>query len=75
MGQMEFVMDAKQLAAWRKTMVERLIFENKLAAYEAIAQVFDLEKFISGEYPVVIYPKNDEQKKALKELIESFKQE
>ena len=51
------------------------IFENKLATYEAISQVFDLEKFISGECPVVIYPKNDEQKKALKELIESFKQE
>ena len=68
-------MDATQLAEWRKNMVERLVFENKLATYEAISQVFDLEKFISGEYPVVIYPKNDEQKKALKELIESFKQE
>ena len=45
-------MDAKQLAAWRKTMVERLIFENKLAAYDAISQVYDLEKFISEENPV-----------------------
>ena len=72
---MEFVMDAKQLAAWRKTMVERLIFENKLAAYDAISQVYDLEKFISEENPVIVYLENDEQKKALNKLIESFKQE
>ena len=68
-------MDAKQLAAWRKTMVERLIFENKLAAYDAISQVYDLEKFISEENPVIVYLENDEQKKALNKLIESFKQE
>ena len=43
--------------------------------YKEKSVTFDLEKFISGECPVVIYPKNDEQKKALKELIESFKQE
>lgn len=35
-------MDATQLAEWRKNMVERLVFENKLATYEAISQVFDL---------------------------------
>jgi len=68
-------MNAEQLASWRKTMVERLIFENKLAVYDAIDQVFDLEKFISEENPVIVYVKNDEQKKALNELIESFKQE
>lgn len=68
-------MDATQLAEWRKTMVERLIFENKLAAYDAISQVYDLEKFISEENPVIVYVENDEQKKALNELIESFKQE
>ncbi|MEO3700473.1 hypothetical protein [Acinetobacter ursingii] len=62
----------KEKMKWRKEMVERLIFENKTEAYNAIDQVIDLEKFYSGESPVIFYPKNDEQKKAINDLIESF---
>lgn len=72
---MEFVMNKAELAEWRKTMVEKLIFENKLSVYDAIDQVCDLEKYLSEENPVIVYVNNDEQKEALKELIESFKQE